>query len=213
MTDFTSCFNGMFGKLGAGMCRLTMGGKIAVKTSGGYKSYDVTTGKLTNCSNFVFNIGDDFFFVLPTNKVRVGDIILLKGTPRCVVSVDKKIIEVLNYEDMTLERVVPERHVFMGNTYFYGKIVSMLGSTAGKGATGMKRALSFMMMQQAMGGMFGNNSALPGSANNMMTMNPLLFMVMGGEGASLFDDMLDGAFDFDSEDSADDVPALEEGGE
>lgn len=212
MTDFTSCFNGMFGKLGAGMCRLTMGGKIAVKTSGGYKSYDVTTGKLTNCSNFVFNIGDDFFFVLPTNKVRIGDIILIKGTPRCVVSVDKKIIEVLNYEDMTLERIVPERHVFMGNTYFYGKIVSMLGSTAGKGAAGMKKALSFMLMQQAMGGMF-NNGAMPGGANNMTAMNPMMLLMMSGEGSSMFGDMLDGVFDLDSEDSAEDVGALEEGGE
>ena len=78
--DFTSCFNGMFGKLGAGMCRLTMNGKIAVKTSGGYKSYNVKTGKLTNCSNFVFNIGDDFFFIIPTNKVDVGDIILVNDS-------------------------------------------------------------------------------------------------------------------------------------
>ena len=88
--DMMNCFNGMFGKLGAGMCRLTMNGRIAVKTSGGYKSYNVKTGKLTNCSNFVFNIGDDFFFIIPTNKVDVGDIILVKGTPRCVIEVDKK---------------------------------------------------------------------------------------------------------------------------
>lgn len=191
--DMMSCFNGMFGKLGAGMCRLTMNGKIAVKTSGGYKSYNVKTGKLTNCSNFVFDIGDDFFFVIPTNKVDVGDIILIKGRPQCVISVDNKVIEVLNYEDMTIDRVVPERHVFMGNTYFYGKIVSMMGATAGKGAAGMKKMMSFMVMSQMMNGNTGVSIN-----SNMSNMLPMMLM-MGGEGGNMFDGMLDGIFDFGSD--------------
>ena len=32
-------FNGMFGKIASGMCRLSMTGGIAVKTSNGYKTY------------------------------------------------------------------------------------------------------------------------------------------------------------------------------
>lgn len=190
--DMTSCFNGMFGKLGAGMCRLTMNGKIAVKTSGGYKSYNVKTGRLTNCSNFVFNIGDDFFFIIPTNKVDVGDIILVKGKPQCVIEVDKKTLKVMNYEDMTIDTIVPERHVFMGNTYFYGKIVSLLGSSAGKGKDGMAQMMKFMMMNQMMGG--GSANPFTGSTNggNML---PMLMMMNGG-GGSIFDGMLDGMFDF-----------------
>ena len=47
--------NGMFGKIGPGMCRLSMSGNIAVKTSNGYKSYNVKEGKLTNCDNFILN--------------------------------------------------------------------------------------------------------------------------------------------------------------
>lgn len=43
--------NGMFGKIGSGMCKLSMSGNIAVKTSNGYKSYNVKSGKLTNCGN------------------------------------------------------------------------------------------------------------------------------------------------------------------
>lgn len=185
--DMTSCFNGMFGKLGPGMCRLTMNGKIAVKTSGGYKSYNVKTGRLTNCSNFVFNIGDDFFFIIPTNKVDVGDIILVKGKPQCVIEVDKKTLKVMNYEDMTIDTIVPERHVFMGNTYFYGKIVSLLGSSAGKGKDGMAQMMKFMMMNQMMGG-----NGMAGNANNMLPM----FMMMNGGSGSIFDGMLDGMFDF-----------------
>lgn len=190
--DMMNCFNGMFGKLGAGMCRLTMNGRIAVKTTGGYKSYNVKTGKLTNCSNFVFNIGDDFFFIIPTNKVDVGDIILVKGTPRCVIEVDKKTLKVMNYEDMTIDTLVPERHVFMGNTYFYGKIVSLMGSTAGKGKDGMKQIMQFMMMSQMMGGNTSGGMNMGG--NNML---PMMFMMNGGSG-SIFDGMLDGMFDFGS---------------
>ena len=196
--DFTNCFNGMFGKLGAGMCRLTMNGKIAVKTSSGYKSYNVKTGKLTNCSNFVFNIGDDFFFIIPTNKVDVGDIILVKGTPRCVLEVDKKTIKVMNYEDMTIDTLVPERHVFMGNTYFYGKVVSLMGSTAGKGKDGMKQMMQFMMMNQLMG---GNSTTRALGGNNML---PMMFMMNGGSG-SIFDGMLDGMFDFGSDNETEEV--------
>ncbi len=192
--DMMNCFNGMFGKLGAGMCRLTMNGRIAVKTSGGYKSYNVKTGKLTNCSNFVFNIGDDFFFIIPTNKVDVGDIILVKGTPRCVIEVDKKTLKVMNYEDMTIDTLVPERHVFMGNTYFYGKIVSLMGSTAGKGKDGMKQMMQFMMMNQMMGG--NSSGGLNMGGNNML---PMMLMMNGGSG-SIFDGMLDGIFDFGSAD-------------
>lgn len=190
--DMMNCFNGMFGKLGAGMCRLTMNGRIAVKTSGGYKSYNVKTGKLTNCSNFVFNIGDDFFFIIPTNKVDVGDIILVKGTPRCVIEVDKKTLKVMNYEDMTIDTLVPERHVFMGNTYFYGKIVSLMGSTAGKGKDGMKQMMQFMMMSQMMGGNTSGGMNMGGT--NML---PMMLMMNSGSG-SIFDGMLDGMFDFGS---------------
>ena len=204
--DFTSCFNGMFGKLGAGMCRLTMNGRIAVKTSGGYKSYNVKTGKLTNCSNFVFNIGDDFFFIIPTNKVDIGDIILVKGTPRCVIEVDKKTLKVMNYEDMTIDTLVPERHVFMGNTYFYGKVVSLMGTNASKGKNGMKQMMQFMMMNQMMNG--NTSGGMNMNGNNML---PMMLMMNGGSG-SLFDGMLDGIFDFGTDDTteAPDVETDEE---
>jgi hypothetical protein len=191
--DMTSCFNGMFGKLGPGMCRLTMNGKIAVKTTGGYKSYNVKTGRLTNCSNFVFNIGDDFFFVIPTNKVDVGDIILVKGRPQCVIKFDEKTITVMNYEDSTIDTIVPERHVFMGSTYFYGKIVSMLGANASKGKDGMAQMMKFMMMSQMMGGGTVNpNTGAVNMTNNMLPM----FMMMNGGMGSMFDGMLDGMLDF-----------------
>lgn len=184
----------IFGKIENGMCRLSGTGGIAVKTSNGYKSYDVKKNKLTNCDNFVIDLADDFFFVIPTNKVEKGDIILVHGKPKCVISADKNEIKVINYENSTIDTVVPERHIFMGNTYFYGKIVSMLGSNLGKGKKGINKIMSYVMLSSMMGGNNGNGGMF-GVGNNMM---PLLLMGNGG-----MEDMFSGIFDFDCDDDED----------
>ena len=178
--------NGMFGKVAPGMCRLSMNGGIAVKTSNGYKTYNMKTGRLTNCDSFVFNIGEEFFFVIPTNKAEPGDILLVAGKPKCVIEAEKNKLTVINYEDSTVETILPERHVFMGNTYFYGKIVSMFGGDLIKGKKGTNKIMQYMMLSEMMKGNSDNNSG-----NGMNTMLPL--MMMGGNMGSLFD----GMFDFD----------------
>lgn len=181
MFDSSGVFNGMFGKVAPGMCRLSMNGGIAVKTDNGYKTYNVKTNRLTNCNNFVFNIGEEFFFVIPTNKVEKGDIILVNKKPRCVVKTNKEEITVINYEDSTVETILPERHVFMGNTYFYGKIVSMFGNNFSKGK-GMNNIMKYMMMSEMMK---GNSN---GSFQNLLPM-----MMLGGGN---FENMFEGMFDF-----------------
>ena len=188
-------FNGMFGKVANGMCRLSMNGGIAVKTNSGYKTYNLKTNRLTNCNNFVFNVGEEFFFVIPTNKVEPGDIIIVSGKPKCVVSNDKDTIKVINYEDSTIENILPERHVFMGNTYFYGKIVSMFGSDIMKGKKGINKMMSYMLMSEMMKSVSGNGVASGNTSGGMGTMLPL--MMMGGSG---FTNMFDGMFDFDTDD-------------
>ena len=198
MFNVNSMFNGMFGKIQPGMCRLSMNGKIAIKTSNGYKTYNTKTGRLTNCSNFAFDIGEDFFFVIPTNKVAVGDIILASGKPRAVIGIEKNAIKTFCYEDSTIETIVPEHHVFMGNTYFYGKIVSLFGNSFGKKG-GMNNLFKYMMLSEMMKG--GNGS------NNMNNMFPMMLMMGGGNG---FGDMFEGLFDedvnidFDVDDDAED---------
>ena len=183
MFDTKSMFNGMFGKVSAGMCRLSMSGKIAIKTSTGYKTYNVKTGRLTNCSNFAFDIGEDFFFVIPTNKVSVGDIILVNGKPCAVIGIEKNAIKTFSYEDSSIREIVPEHHVFMGNTYFYGKIVSMFGNAFGKKG-GMNNIFKYMMMSE----MF------KGKSGDMSSMMPMMMMIGGGMG-----DMFDGMFDEDTD--------------
>lgn len=186
----TNFMNGMFGKIAPGMCKLSMSGGIAVKTSNGYKSYNVKSGRLTNCSNFVFGNTEEFFFVIPTNKVEIGDIILIAGKPKCVIEVAKNKITVINYEDATIDTVIPERHVFMGNTYFYGKIVSMFGNDFKGGKKGMNKMMSYMMMSEMMK---GNGMA----SNNTNSMLPMMLMMNGGG----FTDMFEGMFDFDEEET------------
>lgn len=185
----TNIFNGMFGKVGAGMCRLSINGDIAVKTDNGYKTYNVKKGRLTNCDNFVFDVGEDLFFVMPTTKVKPGDIILVAGKPKCVIETNSKTITVINYEDSTVENMLPERHVFMGNTYYYGKIVSMFGNNFSDKPNGMNKIMSYMMMSELMKG--NNSNSMFGSAN------PAMLMLLAGNGNMT--DMFDGMFDFDFE--------------
>lgn len=205
MMEPMSVFNGMFGKVEHGMCRLSMSGQIAVKTSNGYKSYNPKSGRLVNCMNFVFDTMDDWFFVIPTNNVAVGDIILVNHKPRCVKEVKDNQITVINYEDSTIETILPERHVFMGNTYFYGKIVSMFGNTNFmKSEKGMNNIMKYMMLSTMMKGNGNNNSG------NMNSMLP--FMMVSGGMNNMFDGMFNfGEIDEESDDeSSDDSDDSEE---
>lgn len=188
--NIQNSFNGMFGKVAPGMCRVTMNGNIAVKCSNGkYKAYNLKKGTLTNVTNFCFNIGDEMFFVIPTNKVAVGDIILVDGKPKCVTEVNKKEITVINYENSTIDHIVPERHVFMGSAYFYGKIVSMFGN-AFKGGKGMGNVIKMMMMSQILGGNGGANNG--GGLGNILALS-----MFAGNGSNPFEGMFD--FDFDAD--------------
>lgn len=195
--NIQNSFNGMFGKIAPGMCRLTMNGSIAVKCENGYKSYNVKKGRLTNVTNFCFNVGDEMFFVIPTTHVEVGDIILVGKKPKCVIEINKKTITVIDYENSEVRQVVPERHVFMGNTYFYGKIVSMFGN-AFKGGKGLGNVMKMMMMSQMMGGSSATGSNAGGMMGNMGQLMAMS-MFMGGK-----DNPFDGLFDFSFDGAVDD---------
>lgn len=133
--------------------------------------------------------------MIPTNKVEKGDIILVNRKPKCVIDADKIKLTVINYEDSTVETILPERHVFMGNTYFYGKIVSMFGNDSIKGKKGTNNIFKYMMLSQMMKG-DNSNSAGVGGMNSMLP-----FMMMNGNMNDMFDGMFD--FDVDSEEDTD----------
>ena len=201
------------------MCKLTYKGQIAVKVGDSYKSYNMKTGRLVNQSRFYFDAPDSSFMIWPTTKVKKGDIILVKGKPRCVIDASKNQFTVVNYETSAVEVILPERYVLMGDTYFYAKIVSIY-QLMGKGGLGMAVKMSLL------GNMFGGNNSTTdnnpmagmfGGGGNIMQ-NMLMMQMMGGmfggdsKGnnlfSSMFDDFdldLDNAFNiFDSDDADDD---------
>ena len=214
---FESMFGGALGYTGKGMVRLGLNGEMAVKTGPDsnpvYKTYNVKTGRLTNVTNFCFDIGTELFFIMPTTKVATGDILLVDGHPKCVIANnDNKTIKVMDYENSAIQEIVPERHVFMGKAYFYRKIVSMFGSTGffknGKGPENiMKLAMKAKMLQTVLGGKnafggMGDDSGL-GSLMPMMVMSNLFG---GGSGSDMFGDFSE-MFDFSLIDAPDDDEA------
>lgn len=193
---FEGMFNGVMGKIKNGCCRLGMNGRIAIKTSDGYKTYDPKTGNVTNCSSFVLDVCDDMFMVIPTRKLNPGDIVLINGKPMYILEIKaKNRVEAMNYEDSTIQTVIPERHVIMGRR-FYGKIVSLFGSGLGGKGGFFKNMLKLKMMSAMMG---GNNSN--SSTNNMFSGNnalPMMMLIGNGSMDGLFDGFMD---DEDEEDS------------
>ena len=137
------------------------------------------------------------FFVIPTNHVKVGDIILVQGKPKCVIEVNKKVINVIDFENSEIRQVVPERHVFMGSTYFYGKIISVFGNMFSEGK-GLKNVVKMMMLSQ-----------LTGKDSNMGGMGQMMAMsMMMGDGGNMFSDMFN--FDFDEMEDSDLILESEE---
>ena len=191
---FENMFNGVMGKIKPGCCRLGMNGRIAIKTSDGYKTYDKKSGNVTNCSSFVLDASDDFFMVIPTRKLREGDIVLINGKPMYILEVKaKNRVEAMDYETSTIQTVIPERHVIMGRR-FYGKIVSLLGSGFGAGKGGFfKNMLKLKMMSSMMGG--------SNSTDGMFSGNGLAMMMLMGNGS--MDGLFDGFIDDDDDEDED----------
>ena len=86
-----------------------------------------------------------------------------------------------------METLVPERHLFMGGIYLYGRIVSVFGRNGVKGRKGAGRIMKYMMLSSMMKGKDGGFSA----------MLPLMLGMKGDFG--FMEDLFDG-------DDEDDTP-------
>lgn len=124
-TSLTSTLANMLGKLEPDTVRLTFNGGIAVKTTKGYKTYDVAKKKAVNMDSLVMP-DMSAFLLLPSTKVKVGDIILRDGAFYSIISMDDATNELVgyNYETGKKETLVRETHCFLGSTYFYSKLFS-----------------------------------------------------------------------------------------
>ena len=84
----------------------------------------------------------------------------------------------INFEDATVETLVPEHHLFMGNTYLYGKIVSLMGRNGAKGKKGPGKLMKYMILS---GMMKGKDTGMSGI---------LPLMLLGGK-SDFMDDLFD----------------------
>jgi len=131
------------------------------------------------------------FWVVPTFKVNRGDIILVNEKPRCVIEVNPNSIKTFSYENSTIDEIVPERHVFMGKTYCYGKIFSpFMNMDKKENGDLMGNMMNMAMISQ----MFGGNS----NSMNNNNMLPFLFMMNNG-GSNPFAGMFENSFNFGEE--------------
>ncbi len=130
--SISSVFSNMLGKLEPDTVRMTFNGGIAVKTANGYKTYDVVKKKAVNMDSLVMP-EMSAFLLLPSTKVNSGDIILRDGAFYSIISVNEAANELVgyNYESGKKETLVRETHCFLGNTYFYSKLVSPILSFFG----------------------------------------------------------------------------------
>lgn len=130
--SLTTTFANMLGTLKPDMIRMTFDGKVAVNTNKGYKTYDVAKKKAINMDSLVMP-DMSAFLLLPSTKVKVGDIILRDGAFYSIISIDDATNELVgyNYESGKKETLVRETHCFLGNTYFYSKLFSPILSFFG----------------------------------------------------------------------------------
>lgn len=206
MNTINSMFDGVVGRIESGCCRLSLNGRIAVKTSDGYKVYNPKTGSVTNCSNFVLDLMDDMFMLVPTRTLKPGYIILINGKPVYVLeTLSKNRVKVMQYEDSSIKEVIPERHALLGRK-FYGRIVSLFGDGFGKKGGGFfKNMLKLKMMGAMMGGR-GEDSGFGGNTL------PMMMLMNGGSLDGLFDGIC-GESEDDGDDEDGDVTLFNDGDE
>ena len=199
INSFGNLFGKMMGPVPSGDIRLGMNGLPAINVNTGgtpqYKTYDYKTGTFTNCSEFAWDL-DNSFFLVPATRVSPGDIIMGSGGPCCVIESGEKNLKVFSYKRGIIEELVPEQHIFLGNTYCFTKLFSPFANML-KGSKGMDNAVKWMVLS----GMLSSSGKSAGAGPEM---NPLLLMLAGGENG-LLGDMFRGVFDAEDEKTKGDI--------
>lgn len=196
MLTVTTTSPNMFRPVPGDLIRLTTEG-VAVKTNNGYKVYNHETGVVTNCSDFVLDTNMSLFFYVPANSVSVGDIVLFSGKLVTITNVnvnDSNRIEAFRYEDSTLTTLIPEKFMFLGDTYMFTKVMSIFGDV--KDGIDTSKIMSMMLLNNIFNQNNSGNSNNNNNNNNFMSNLMTMGMVKNIDFKSLFS----GLFDFNVED-------------
>lgn len=197
-------FGNMMGSISQDQYRLSFDGQIAVRvmTKDGavYKTYDVNKNKLVTVGDFAIQGLQDTFFLVPTRKLKKGDIVLINGAPVCVISQEGNTIKAVSYTAAEVKTLLVDHILWFGKP-FYGKVTSMFKMMLGNGLSGDGDGLMKMMV---MSQLFGNGDGLKnifnfqndgqGGIGNLLMMSMLF-----GKGES----PLDGLFSMGEDDDDD----------
>lgn len=181
---FGNIFEGKFGQLPAGVCNISMSGRIAVKTNNGYKSFSTPRKKLVNTTGFAFDMGPGSFFLIPVKKTKEGDIVTVKqGQVTKFYAVTEpeneahpNTIKMFDFETNDIVEKVPERHVLMDKTYYFGKVASMWDMIF-KGGLKSEGGFNGIMAIMAMQKMFGRDKGF-GFGTDTSSANSFLDLIM-----------------------------------
>lgn len=141
-----------FGKVADGVLRMSYKSGIAVRTSNGYRVYDVNTGKLDNVTDLCMDL-PGMFYTVPCKAYKPGDLIFFDGSMKAVVEVGKVSVKAFDYERSVIEEIVPETILF-GHKKLYPKVISLMGDFAGLGDEGsdMSSLLTMGLLSKGMTG-------------------------------------------------------------
>lgn len=187
--------NGVLGKIDFGpidgnQFRMSPKGMAVKSKDGSWVVYNSETDSVENVLSFTFDM-EDMFFKMPVGQISIGDIILHKGDPVCVMSevLDKKTeskkFSAYNY--LRSEQVIIYPETILGGFQVYTKIVSLLNLTSSSNS-GINPMMMMMMMKKDssndMGDMMKNMMLMNymnagANPNDLTNMLPLMFLSSG----------------------------------
>lgn len=197
-------FGNMLGSIAQDQYRLSFDGQIAVrvrsKDGDTYKTYDPRKNKLVTVGDFAIQGLQDTFFLIPTRKLKRGDIVIIDGKPVCVISHDGNTITAASYNTSEIKTLLVDHIVWFGKP-FYGKVTSIFQMMLGNGLSGDGDGLMKMMvMSQLFGGEGAKNPfGIDMGGQNGGIGNLLMMSMLFGKGESIFDGMFSMGADEDDD--------------
>lgn len=192
------------GSIAQDQYRLSFDGQIAVrvrsKDGDTYKTYDPRKNKLVTVGDFAIQGLQDTFFLIPTRKLKRGDIVIIDGKPVCVISHDGNTITAASYGTSEIKTLLVDHVVWFGKP-FYGKVTSIFQMMLGNGLSGDGDGLMKMMvMSQLFGGEGAKNPfGIDMGGQNGGIGNLLMMSMLFGKGESILDGLFSMGEDDDDE--------------
>lgn len=167
--NLKAMFKGI-GKIESGKAAITFDGKVVIcRKDGEYVRYNEETKQIENYMQFVLKDASRFLFVLPTNVVTAGDVVIDKDKYFQVLSVKENgALNAVNLNSGTTTTICKETNIVGFN--FYRKVSSLFGNGFGAAPAGVAGGFGAInpMMLLALG---------DGKMDDML---PLLLMGQGG---------------------------------